>query len=480
MVRVEDAANEGVALDLDQEPARYTRLKRKKSVWGSLGFIVAGLAVLAGLGAMGWWILSQDSSVVAILPISDQEIAAGDKLRLQIPIRLKGYTPQQLSYELTGAPAGAEFDKRTGILSWSPTRSDKAGAYQMTAKVVAAGKSPRTAEANFTVRLLGDEKKAAAQEDTGPTFEDLVKMRRDQNPFEIPGEIVPETKIDQLVFAKLKELKMKPAKLASDQLFLRRVYLDVIGTLPTADEARTFLEDKDPKKRSALIDYLLERPEYSDYWALHWCDTLRVKSEFPINLWPNAAQAYDRWVRASLRDNMPYDQFARELLTSCGSNFRTAPVNFYRAVVTKTPPGLAQAVALAFLGERTDKWPKERLDGLAAFFSQVGYKPSNEWKEEIIVWDPRKITKGEPLKPVFPDGTPATLPPDKDPREVFADWLIRPENPWFARQIVNRQWYWLLGRGIVHEPDDVRPDNPAQNPALLNYRRTSWSKASTI
>lgn len=469
MVRVEDAANEGVALDLDQEPARYTRLKRKKSVWGTLGFIVAGLAVAASLGAMGWWILSQDSSVVAILPISDQEIAAGDKLRLQIPVRLKGYTPQQLSYELTGAPAGVEFDKRTGILSWSPTRSDKAGAYQMTAKVVAAGKSPRTAEANFTVRLLGDEKKAAAQEDTGPTFEDLVKMRRDQNPFEIPGEIVPETKIDQLVFAKLKELKMKPAKLASDQLFLRRVYLDVIGTLPTADEARTFLEDKDPKKRSALIDYLLERPEYADYWALHWCDTLRIKAEFPINLWPNAAQAYDRWVRASLRDNMPYDQFARELITSCGSNFRTPPVNFYRAVVTKTPPGLAQAVALAFLGERTDKWPKERLDGLAAFFSQVGYKPSNEWKEEIIVWDPRKTAKGEPLKPVFPDGTPATLPPDKDPREVFADWLIRPENPWFARQIVNRQWYWLLGRGIVHEPDDVRPDNPAQNPELLNY-----------
>ncbi len=473
MVRVEETTNDAIPLELDETPVRFARLKRKKSILGSLLPVVAGLAVLAALGGAGWWIVSQGSAgEVTILSIADQEVSPGDKLKIQIPVSVKGYSPQQLSYELSGAPPGATFDKRTGVLTWTPRGSDEPGTYQVIAKVTAAGRNAPSDEKIFTVRLRG-EKRAAAEEDTGPTFEDLVQMRREQNPFEIPGEVVPETKIDQLVFAKLKQLNMKPAKLCSDSVFVRRAYLDVIGTLPTAAEASGFLEDKNPKKRSALIDYLLERPEYADYWALHWCDTLRVKSEFPINLWPNAAQAYDRWVRASLRDNMPYDQFARELLTSCGSNFRTAQVNFFRAVESKTPPGLAKSVALVFLGERAENWPKERLDGMAAFFSQVGYKPSNEWKEEIVVWDPRKAKAAAdgtpPPKPVFPDGTPGTLPPGKDPREVFADWLIRPDNPWFTRQIVNRQWYWLLGRGIVHEPDDVRPDNPAQNPELLNY-----------
>jgi hypothetical protein len=160
------------------------------------------------------------------------------------------------------------------------------------------------------------------------------------------------------------------------------------------------------------------------------------------------------------------------LLTACGSNFRTPQVNFYRALQSKEPPAIAQAVALAFMGVRAEKWPKEQLAGMAVFFSQIGYKRTGEWKEEIVVFDPHKAKAApdaEPAKPVFPDGTEAELLPGRDPREVFADWLIAPENPWFTRHIVNRVWYWLLGRGIVHEPDDIRPDNPAQNPELLTY-----------
>jgi hypothetical protein len=291
-------------------------------------------------------------------------------------------------------------------------------------------------------------------------------------PFEIPGAVVPACKIDELVFARLKRLGVKPAPLCSDEVFVRRVYLDVIGTLPTGTEAKAFLLDRNPEKRRALIDRLLERDERADYEAMKWSDLLRIKAEFPINLWPNAAQAYFHWVRASIRQNKPYDRFARELLTSSGSNFRVPPVNFYRATQGRQPQAIAQSVALALMGVRVEKWPAERLASMAVFFANVGYKQTAEWKEEIVYFDPTAYDGNNNAgrrKAVLPDGTPATIPPHRDPREVFADWLIDGRNPWFARNIVNRIWYWLDGRGIIHEPDDIRTDNPPSNPELLSY-----------
>jgi hypothetical protein len=329
----------------------------------------------------------------------------------------------------------------------------------------------------------------------------LRELERASNVFESPVPPTPASQIDKLVFAKLSSLGIQPV-LCSDAVYVRRAYLDVIGTLPTAQEAKEFIEDPDTKnKRRALIDRLLARDEFADYWAMKWGDLLRIKAEFPVNLWPNAAQAYDRWVRASIAENKPYDKFVRELLTSSGSNFRVGPVNFYRAVQSRTPEGITTAVALTFMGSRVESWPKERLSGMTAFFSQVGYKPTSEWKEEIVFWDPVRFSAVAansapgranltiPAKPadnapkeatpaplgsvpreaVFPDGTKIQLPPDRDPREIFADWLISPKNPWFARNIVNRVWSWLLGRGIIHEPDDIREGNPPSNPALLAY-----------
>jgi len=284
--------------------------------------------------------------------------------------------------------------------------------------------------------------------------------------FESRADLAAQGRIDELVFSRLKRLGIQPANLCSDSVFVRRAYLDVIGTLPTPEEVLNFLKDPDPNKRGALVDRLLEREEFADYWAMKWSDLLRVKAEFPINLWPNAAQAYHRWIRTSIRENKPYDRFVREMLTENGSNFRVPPVNFYRAVQSREPQAIAQAVALTFMGARAEKWPKERLAAMAAFFSQVGYKQTGEWKEEIVFSDPGKAT---PQAAAFPDQTPARLSPDRDPREVFADWLISPKNPWFARNIVNRVWYWLVGRGIVHEPDDIRPDNPPRNPELLSF-----------
>ena len=291
-------------------------------------------------------------------------------------------------------------------------------------------------------------------------------------PFEINADLTSEGRIDELVFDRLRSLDIQPAYLCSDGVFLRRVYLDAIGTLPTIQEAWHFLNDPDPNKRSALVDRLLDRKEFADYWAMKWSDLLRVKSEFPINLWPRAAHSYHRWIRTSIRENVPYDRFVREMLTASGSSFHVPEVNFYRATQSREPKAIAKTVAMTFMGARADKWPEDRLAGMAAFFSQVGYKSTGEWKEEIVFDDSIKkvaIAADAKERAMFPDGTSAPWPPGKDRREVFADWLIAPENPWFARQIVNRIWYWLLGRGIVHEPDDIRPDNPARNADLLTY-----------
>lgn len=284
--------------------------------------------------------------------------------------------------------------------------------------------------------------------------------------FESCAVPTPRSQIDEQVFGRLEQLGIQPANICSDAVFVRRAYLDVIGTLPTAQEARAFVLDQDPNKRSTLIDRLLEREEFADYWAMKWSNLLRVKAEFPINLWPNAVQGYHRWIRACIKENLPYDRFVRELLTASGSNFRVPQVNFYRAIQSKEPQAIAQAVALTFMGVRAENWEKNRLSGMAAFFSQVAYKSTAEWKEEIVCFDPNKATSPAAI---FPDGTPARLSADKDPREVFADWLVAPKNPWFARNIVNRVWSWLLGRGIIHEPDDIRPDNPPSNPELLAF-----------
>lgn len=290
------------------------------------------------------------------------------------------------------------------------------------------------------------------------------------NPYVTTAAAAPTSQIDKLVFAQLAKQGVQPAAVCPDGVFLRRVYLDAIGTLPTEEEARSFLTSKDPDKRRALVDKLLDRPEFADYWANKWSDLLRVKAEFPVNLWPNAAQEYHRWIWSSIRDNKPYDQFVRELLTSSGSNFRAPPVNFYRAIQGKDAKTIAQTVALTFMGTRAENWPKDRLAGMAGFFSQIGYKATDEWKEEIVFFDVAKnAAAATQPAPVFPDGTVAKLAPGRDPREAFADWLIDAKNPCFARNIVNRVWYWLLGRGIIHEPDDIRSDNPPSSPELLAY-----------
>ncbi|MCM8804006.1 MAG: DUF1549 and DUF1553 domain-containing protein [Candidatus Omnitrophica bacterium] len=306
-------------------------------------------------------------------------------------------------------------------------------------------------------------------------FQIIIVNAQNLSLYEKENWSTPETEIDKIVFSTLKKLNIKPAYSSSDEVFIRRIYLDTIGMPPELEEVINFLNDKNPDKRKLLIDKLLERKEFAEYWSMKWADILRIKSEFPINLWPNAVQAYHKWIIDSLRKNKPYDKFVRELLTSSGSNFRVPPVNFYRAVSGRDSYSIASYVCLTFMGVRFEKLPEDVKENISKFFSRISYKKTNEWKEEIVYFVPEYK---EPIETFFPDGEKVKIPPDKDPRFVFADWLIRPENPYFSRNIVNRIWAWIFGKGIINEVDDIRPDNLPIIPELLDYLEKQLIKSN--
>ena len=244
-----------------------------------------------------------------------------------------------------------------------------------------------------------------------------------------------------------------------DEVFLRRAYLTVTGALPSPQESAKFLDDNRPDKREKLINRLLNRELALQYTLMHWGDILRIKSEFPSNLWPNGVQAYNRWIYEKLMNNVPYDQMVRELLLSTGSNFRDPAANFYRGFQERSPENFYANINLLFLGNRNC------ADNGYLCFSQIKFKSTKEWKEEIIYIDYRKELPWQQIK--LADGT--ILQPDynTDWREAYVNWLTSPENRRFAEVMVNRMWFWVFGRGIVHEPDDWREDNQPSDPALL-------------
>lgn len=363
----------------------------------------------------------------------------------------------------------------TGVLSDGSRRDLTAEAFYRSsdATVVRVDKGTIRAEGCGQATILASYRRKAA----------VVQILVPQTLAEPFPALEADNKIDELVYAKLKELGIPPSERASDAVFLRRVSLDVTGTLPTVAETRAFLADPDPEKRQKLVDRLLASEEFADYWAMKWSDLFRIKSEYPSNLWPNAVQAYHHWIRDAIATNKPYDQFARELLTATGSNFRVPEANFYRAFLKRDPQTIGEVTALVFMGARlgcarchghpTEDWSLDDDLGMAAFFAPLRYKNTREWKEEIVYLDPQSVFRrpqtSETIVPRLPGGPVVEVRPGEDPREKFAAWLTAPENPWFAKNIVNRIWFWLLGRGIVHEPDDLRSTNPPENPELLDY-----------
>ena len=245
-----------------------------------------------------------------------------------------------------------------------------------------------------------------------------------------------------------------------DEVFLRRAYLTVTGALPTQQACKKFLDSDNSRKREVLIDQLIESELGLRYMQMRWGDILRIKSEFPSNLWPNGVQAYNRWVYEQLLNNVPYDKMVRDLLLSEGSNFRSPAANFYRGFQKRSPENFYANINLLFLGNRNC------TDNGHLCFSQIKFKSTKEWKEEIIYIDYYKALPGD--KVVLADGTPLTLRADSDWREEYVNWLTSPTNRRFAEVLVNRMWYWVFGKGLVHEPDEWREDNKPSNPQLLN------------
>jgi hypothetical protein len=309
-----------------------------------------------------------------------------------------------------------------------------------------------------------------------------VILFRDPNPdFRWPNPPVWNY-VDEHVFAKLKVLRIEPALLCTDEEFMRRAHLDAVGRLPTPDEVRAFLADKNPTKRTKLIDALLERPEFADWWALKWADRLGVNQRFVGKI---GAVKYHQWVRGAMGANVPEDKFARTILTAAGANYANPPAGFYSRL--RSPELRAEEITQLFMGARVqcakchnhpgENWTQDDYHGVAAFFARVQYRNGPFFvgiydKEETVLVNrdgnlahPRT---GIVVKPKFPGGAAVEIPPDADPRAAFSDWLTAPDNPYFARAAANRIWFHLLGRGVVDPVDDLRSTNPPSVPALLD------------
>jgi hypothetical protein len=306
----------------------------------------------------------------------------------------------------------------------------------------------------------------------------------------LPSEVSEEAysqlprnnEVDELVWKKLKLLGILPSPPADDAKFHRRAFLRSIGRLPTPEETHEFLSDTSADKRGRLVDRLLERPEYGDFWANKWADLLRPN---PYRVGIKAVWNMDSWLRESFRQNKPYDQFVRELVTAQGSTWRNGATVMFRDRPETVEIGAS--VSQLFLGVRLEcakchhhpfeVWSQDDFYGFASFFARVGHHggispPISGGEEIIFTAASGQLNHGRTGVAVAPktlDGASLTLGPDDEPREVLADWMTSDANPWFAKVMANRVWAELMGQGIVDPVDDIRATNPASNEPLLDY-----------
>jgi hypothetical protein len=392
-----------------------------------------------------------------------------------------------------GVPFGNPTDPRVVSIRVEPHERvlDMKGLQQL--RVVAQYSDGREVDATRLCHFQSNNDGIAAVDGTGlvsagETPGDLAVMASFMGSVDVFHAVVPRAErlanypqlpesnfIDRLVFQKLRKLNIVPSGLADDAEYLRRVYLDTIGTLPAATEARRFLNDPRPDRRGRLVDELLQRPEFADYWALKWADLLRVDREV---LGHKRAYAYYKWIRDSVAANKPLDRFAQEILTAEGPLQETGAANYYR-VVSK-PGEAASTLAQVFLGVRIacaechhhpfDRWGQNDFFGMEAFFTQVGIRSSPKGEMLMLSGDqPTRNPRTGDIIVAHALGTPmpaASAPGDR--RVRLAEWLAAPGNPWFARNLANRTWAHFLGRGLVEPVDDVRATNPPSNPELLD------------
>lgn len=287
--------------------------------------------------------------------------------------------------------------------------------------------------------------------------------------------------IDEHVVAKLSELRLEPSPGSSDVEFVRRVFLDVIGTLPTPTEIREFLADETEGKRDRLIESLLARPEFVDYWAYKWSDVLLVNGN---KLRPKGVKAYYEWIRNEIAENTPWDEFARKIVTSTGGSIENGATNFF--ALHQDPENMAENVSQAFLGlsiacakchnHPLEKWTNSQYYSFANLFSRVRAKGwggdfrSGDGVRTLYVVPTGELIQpltGKPQPPTPLDGEPLAFAATEDRRIHLANWLTASDNPYFARAITNRVWANFFGPGLVEEVDDLRLSNPASNEELL-------------
>jgi len=282
--------------------------------------------------------------------------------------------------------------------------------------------------------------------------------------------------IDNLVVEKLRKLNIAPSAQCTDSEFIRRAYLDAAGVLPTAGDVETFLADSSADKRSKLIDRILDRSEFIDYWAYKWSDLLLVSSR---KLNQTAMWAFYDWIRAGVKENKPWNQFAKEIFLGTGSTRENGALNYF--ILHKDPVDLMETSTEAFLGQRMtcarchnhplEKWTQNQYYEMVNLFSRVGIKNGSRMGEDVVF----AKTSGEyihprllrPMPPTPLDGQSMPLDSTEDRRRVFLDWMTSSKNPFFARNVVNRVWANFMGRGIVNPVDDLRATNPASNEDLL-------------
>ena len=309
-----------------------------------------------------------------------------------------------------------------------------------------------------------------------------VRIAVVQRPLLEYADIPARNLIDQLVFAKLRKLSVRPSPLSSDTEFLRRVCLDLTGTLPPAERVREFLEDPGSDKRDKLIDVLLETPEYIDFWTFRFADFLRV--EYNARQDVKTTRMYNEWIRRCIAENLPYDELARERIAAQGN--AAATQNYY-FLGFRAPHEIAAEQARVFLGIRLDcaqchdhpfeTFSQAQYWGLAAYFGRMNRIPQFGLGTSLVIDDPGLgITKGkvehprtkEMVQPQTLDGTGLSEEHQQDPRGTLAKWFTSPDNPYFSRAIVNRVWGYFFGRGLVDPVDDFRSTNPPTHPKLLD------------
>ena len=314
-------------------------------------------------------------------------------------------------------------------------------------------------------------------------FQGTVPFGESTEPEKLPEGASP---VDRLLAEGWARLGVQPSAEVDDSTLIRRLCLDICGTLPTVEEVRAFRADQRPGRRERLINRFLDRPEYAAFFAMKWADILRNRGKgYSTSKQRPGTALFAGWIRDSLATNKPYDQFVAEILTATGSQRENPPTVWYRQV--RTSVDYVESVAQAFLGVRIqcaqchhhpfERWSQADYYGLAAVFSRVGRRggfadaevPTNERifvRSQGEVHHPRtgRVVAPRPL-----GGPDLSLSPFDDPRQRFARWLSRPDNPFFARTMVNRMWGHFLGRGLVHPIDDARSSNPSSNPELLNW-----------